>query len=233
MEDIGMGLSKKHERFLSVETDKNGNKIFSFNFAAGLETDLVEVYRLPPAETAKARKLYKQTYQKKKGGAKEVPTHPLMGFLAHQNNLAHKEGRKGLLDDVLSEDDIQKARQNIIPQGFEIHHLQPISLGGKNSFDNLLLLSQGVHKAIHRCMDCVLAYVPYRTTMDFELPDGQKVFIRLPKLQKCLTDECGLFPTDLMRDNATKAISEKPLKEESPEWDMWRYTIRRTGSSNE
>lgn len=233
MEDISMGLSKKHKRFLSVETDKKGNKIFSFNFATGLETELIEVYRLPPAETAKARKLYKQTYQKKKGGAKEVPTHPLMGFLAHQNNLARKEGRKGPLDDVLTEDDIQKARQNIIPLGFEIHHLQPISLGGKNSFDNLLLLSQGVHTAIHRCMDCVLAYVPYRTKKDFELPDGQKVFVRLPKLQKCLTDECGLFTPDLMQDASQNTEEEKPLREKSVNSPMWCYGIRCIGTSNE
>ncbi len=190
-------LSHKHQKFLNCEQDEQGNYIFSFRFADKLpQGELVEVHRLSVQQTKRARQIYKQTFHINDSD-KNTPKHRLMGYLAAQNELAHKENRIGPLDGKLTPRQIADAKRNIIPAGFEIHHLHPISLGGANTYKNLYLLEHGVHTAIHRCMDCVLAYIPY---IGETAPNGKKVYIRLPVLDKCLDASCGLFSKDMMAD---------------------------------
>lgn len=199
-------ISHKHASYLKLERDKDGNYIFSFRFAEKLpQGELVEVQRLTPAETDKQRKLYKQTYESY-NSTKGQSIHRLMGYLAFKNKQAHEQNQPGVLDGKLSEQQIQEAAQNIIPQGFDIHHLLPISLGGKSAYDNLFLIEKETHRNIHHCMDCVLAYIPYKQKN--RAPDQPKFFIRLPRIDKCLTNECGLFQNE-MAFNRNETDSDK------------------------
>lgn len=209
-------LSHKHQKFLKCEQDEQGNYIFSFRFADNLpQGELVEVHRLSAQQTKRARQIYKQTFHINDSD-KNTPKHRLMGYLAAQNELAHKENRIGPLDGKLTPQQIADAKRNIIPVGFEIHHLHPISLGGANNYKNLYLLEHGVHTAIHRCMDCVLAYIPY---IGETAPNAKKVYIRLPVIDKCLDASCGLFSKEMMSDhlldNSPNKLSEK-LSDKSP-----------------
>ncbi len=187
-----MNLSHKHSKFLKLEQDSNGNYIISFRFREDLPYgEPIECFRYSKEETKRKRKLYKNTYYSKENGT-GVPTHRFMGYLAALNEKAHKEGKKGPLDGKLTPKQIADAKRNIIPEGFDIHHIQPISIQGKNSFDNLVLVSEEVHTALHIYMNVVLAYLPYVNQK--RLPNQPKIFIRLPQPDKCISHISEIIP---------------------------------------
>ena len=201
-------MNRKARRFIQYEKDAQGNHIFSFRLADHIpQGPLVEIKRLTKKENLIARKTYQRTYEIK-STLKNVPKHPLMGWLFKENEKAHQENKKGILDGKLTPEQIKQAQEQIIPEGFEIHHLCPISLGGSNKYENLYLVSQQIHRALHHCMDCILAYIPYTTDQQ---ENSVKFFLRLPVIEQCLTDLDAIFPPDLIKE-IEKERAEKENK---------------------
>lgn len=56
-----------------------------------------------------------------------------------------------LLDNILSKKDVKNAKEHgILPTGFSVHHVLPISFGGRNHLGNLCVAEEMVHMALHQ-----------------------------------------------------------------------------------
>ncbi len=192
-----INLSKENEKFLNLEQDEAGRCIISFKHFQHLpQTDPIQVQRLTKEENSEARKRYKRTYDMTEKGD-GIPRHRLMSKLVQLNDIAHKNGETGPLDGKLTEQQIEEARRSIIPNGFGIHHTRSIVLSGSNKYDNLVLMENETHSAVHMCMDRVLAYVPY--TYQAQSENTPSVFIRFPIFSSCVTNADGVFTPEQLQ----------------------------------
>ena len=65
--------------------------------------------------------------------------------------------RSGQLDPYVREINLARASRGLIPHGFDIHHIIPLSGGGTNRLSNLCLIEKSLHKFINKnCFDPVL-----------------------------------------------------------------------------
>ena len=55
-----------------------------------------------------------------------------------------------MLNHLFTEDQIKKALKGILPDNYDVHHILPISLGGKNRPNNLCIIHKMVHCALHQ-----------------------------------------------------------------------------------
>ncbi len=213
---MGIKLSPKHEKFFILERNEAGGYIISFKYFQHLpQSEPIEVQRLPQKENLEARKIYKRTYDVSQKGD-GVPRHRLMSKLVQLNDEAHENGEVGPLDGKLTEQQIEDARYNIIPDGFGVHHTQAIVLLGSNKYANLILMENDTHTAVHMCTDNVLAYVPY--THEAQSGKAPKVYIRFPIFDKCVTKADGVFTPEQLqslleekeKENNSKSPKKKP-----------------------
>lgn len=74
----------------------------------------------------------------------------------------------GLMRGKVRQSDIDNAKQGICPRGYVLHHIIPLSLGGTNDLNNLMLIKKEVHEKLHtRVWNPVRDSVPY-------LPKGHR-----------------------------------------------------------
>lgn len=75
-------------------------------------------------------------------------------FKYHEFKLARQFvqhlARAHKLDGFFSQQTIEKAiKDGAIPEGYDVHHILPLNLGGENTFDNLCLIDRKAHKYYH------------------------------------------------------------------------------------
>lgn len=74
--------------------------------------------------------------------------------------------------------DMESIKQGIVPSDFEIHHICPLFAGGKNDFDNLVLIDKKLHAFIHlNYFDKVIEKLKYGEERIITQPDLKKVCI--------------------------------------------------------
>ncbi len=87
--------------------------------------------------------------------------------------------RSGKLDAYVKEMNLARAARGLIPKGFDIHHIVPLSGGGNNRLSNLCLIEKSLHKFINRyCFDPVLKRIKEGDTLIIEVPDFSSVALR-------------------------------------------------------
>ncbi len=209
---MNIKLSSKHKDFLELEKDKEGRYVISFKYFKHLpQREPVEVKRLSPRKNIEFRKNYKQTYHIPSDDG--IPRHRLMSKLAQLNDIAHEKGEVGPLDGKLTEQQIKDAHYSIIPKGFDIHHTHPIALSGSNGYDNLVLMEEDTHTCVHKCTNCVLAYIPY---IDKAHSDkASKIYVRFPIFDKCVTNADGVFTQERLQSLLKEKEEEKPNKSQN------------------
>lgn len=87
--------------------------------------------------------------------------------------------KKGMLDKYADVINIAQAARGRVPKGFDVHHIVPLSGGGKNHFSNLCLIERSLHKFINKkCFDPVLRHIKIGETVKIELPDFGPIALR-------------------------------------------------------
>ncbi len=87
--------------------------------------------------------------------------------------------RKGMLDKYADKINLERARRGKIPNGFDVHHIVPISCGGTNHVSNFCLMEKSLHRFINKkCFDPALRGLKIGECVDVELPDFGPVAIR-------------------------------------------------------
>lgn len=82
--------------------------------------------------------------------------------IVHQKRLEYEEGNRiqrgflkylaksGAMDCVFPKSVVRSAALNgTRPKNYQVHHIVPLSCGGDNSFDNLMLVHKDIHAEIH------------------------------------------------------------------------------------
>ncbi len=121
-----------------IECQEQRDEIHFFVRSSAVSFSQETVRYVSPSEIAALRKEYKKLYH--------LPS--------DQNKQCHKAVRyfafKGLLDGLFSKAQFKAASEKgRLPEGYEIHHIVPLSCGGTNALCNLCLVPQEVHKQLH------------------------------------------------------------------------------------
>ena len=87
--------------------------------------------------------------------------------------------RTGKLNPYSHEIDLIRASRGIVPSGFDIHHIVPLSGGGLNKFSNMCLIERNLHKFINKkCFDPALRGIQIGQTITINVPDFPRVALR-------------------------------------------------------
>lgn len=87
--------------------------------------------------------------------------------------------RSGQLDKYVREINLARASRGLIPHGFDIHHIVPLSGGGTNRLSNLCLIEKSLHKFINKnCFDPVLKDIKEGETITVPVPDFGRIAFR-------------------------------------------------------
>ncbi len=87
--------------------------------------------------------------------------------------------RRGMLDKYAHVMNLKRAAKGKIPRGFDVHHIIPLSGGGKNRLSNFCLIEKSLHKFINKkCFEPALRGVQVGQTVAIELPDFGPVALR-------------------------------------------------------
>ena len=87
--------------------------------------------------------------------------------------------RSGQLDPYVREINLARVSRGLIPHGFDIHHIVPLSGGGTNRLSNLCLIEKSLHKFINKyCFDPVLKNIQEGQTVTVPVPDFGRIAFR-------------------------------------------------------
>lgn len=87
--------------------------------------------------------------------------------------------RKGYLTPFAHKISLERARRGKIPQGFDVHHIIPLSGGGTNHVSNFCLIERSLHKFINKkCFEPALRGVKIGDTVTVDVPDFGRVATR-------------------------------------------------------
>ena len=87
--------------------------------------------------------------------------------------------RSGQLDPYVREINLARASRGLIPHGFDIHHIVPLSGGGTNRLSNLCLIEKSLHKFINKnCFDPVLKNIQEGESVIVPVPDFGRIAFR-------------------------------------------------------
>ena len=87
--------------------------------------------------------------------------------------------RKGYLDKYADIFNLARASKGRVPHGFDVHHIVPLSGGGKNRLSNFCLIERSLHKFINKkCFDPALRNIKVGESVDIELPDFGPIALR-------------------------------------------------------
>lgn len=87
--------------------------------------------------------------------------------------------RKGYLEKYAHLMNLERAKKGRIPRGFDVHHIVPLSGGGRNWFSNFCLIEKSLHKFINKkCFEPALRGIKPGETVRIELPDFGRVALR-------------------------------------------------------
>ena len=87
--------------------------------------------------------------------------------------------RKGYLDKYADIFNLARAAKGRVPHGFDVHHIVPLSGGGKNRLSNFCLIERSLHKFINKkCFDPALRNIKVGESVDIELPDFGPIALR-------------------------------------------------------
>lgn len=87
--------------------------------------------------------------------------------------------RKGYLEIYQDIINLERAKRGQIPQGFDVHHIIPLSGGGTNHVWNFCLIERSLHKFINKkCFDPAVRDLKIGEYVDIDLPDFPKVALR-------------------------------------------------------
>ena len=87
--------------------------------------------------------------------------------------------RSGQLDPYVREINLARTSRGLIPHGFDIHHIVPLSGGGLNKFSNMCLIERSLHKFINKkCFDPALKNLHVGETVTVDVPDFPHVALR-------------------------------------------------------
>ncbi len=87
--------------------------------------------------------------------------------------------KRGLLDPYADVFNLERAAAGRVPHGFDVHHIVPLSGGGKNRFSNFCLIERSLHKFINKkCFEPALRNIKVGESVDIELPDFGPIALR-------------------------------------------------------
>ena len=87
--------------------------------------------------------------------------------------------KQGILNQYADIINLERAASGRVPHGFDVHHIVPLSGGGKNKFSNFCLIERSLHKFINKkCFDPALRHIQVDEAVDIELPDFGPVALR-------------------------------------------------------
>ena len=87
--------------------------------------------------------------------------------------------RTGRLNPYSHEIDLIRASRGLVPSGFDVHHIVPLSGGGLNKFSNMCLIERSLHKFINKkCFDPALRGIKIGETVTVNVPDFPRVALR-------------------------------------------------------
>jgi len=58
--------------------------------------------------------------------------------------------RSGKLEPYAKQINLARAARGLIPRGYDVHHIVPLSGGGNNKISNLCLIDKSLHKFINK-----------------------------------------------------------------------------------
>ena len=87
--------------------------------------------------------------------------------------------RSGKLDSYAKQINLARAARGLIPHGYDIHHIVPLSGGGNNKISNLCLIDKSLHKFINKkCFDPALNRIKEGETTTIPVPDFGRIALR-------------------------------------------------------
>jgi len=87
--------------------------------------------------------------------------------------------KQGILNQYADIINLERAASGRVPHGFDVHHIVPLSGGGKNKFSNFCLIERSLHKFINKkCFDPALRHIQVGQAVDIEIPDFGPVALR-------------------------------------------------------
>ena len=87
--------------------------------------------------------------------------------------------KQGILNQYADIINLERAASGRVPHGFDVHHIIPLSGGGKNKFSNFCLIERSLHKFINKkCFDPALRHIQVGQAVDIEIPDFGPVALR-------------------------------------------------------
>lgn len=89
----------------------------------------INYYKVTPGYVKNTRKFFRDRVKKS-----------FVKYLAYE----------GYFNDIFNKKELKDAKVGKLPNYLDIHHIIPISGGGTNSFDNLVVLDKVVHKYINK-----------------------------------------------------------------------------------
>ena len=108
----------------------------------------------------------------------------------------------GYFDGLLSNKAIKSAKKKgILPDGYQIHHIVPLKLGGSNSVKNLCIVDAETHAMLHKFI--------YQPLID-SLQLGEEANLIMPPFERVIRkeDRSKFFLYSELR----KALAQEPLK---------------------
>lgn len=123
------------------EISKNGIRYF---YIIGKERVCqYEIKTVSESQHASLKSMFRRLYREKNGG----------------NRFVRKLAQEHKLDGYFSPDEIKNAlKYGKVPQGYDVHHIHPLSLGGTNEESNLCLIEKTLHMYLHAKLLNVAAY---------------------------------------------------------------------------
>ncbi len=87
--------------------------------------------------------------------------------------------RSGKLNPYAKQINLARAARGLIPHGYDIHHIVPLSGGGNNKISNLCLIDKSLHKFINKkCFDPALNRIKEGETTTIPVPDFGRIALR-------------------------------------------------------
>lgn len=202
--------------------DEFGNTIYSFsNVQKGVKTKLHEVRQLSVREIAWRRVEYME-----KARVHWYELTPLERKINKINRLSKNKfirdfAKLGRLYEYFAPEVVKDACNGFSPDNFDLHHVVPIALGGKDVLRNLVLVHKNAHKPfLHERVFDLLHKKIRPQPADKEMPNGEKVFVEIPDFPYVLTEQTmRLIFTDYAeyedeRDRLEKAGSAQETVDE-------------------
>lgn len=179
------------DEMLLKRTDEFGNTIYSFsNVRKGVKTKLHEVRQLSMHEIAWRRVEYT-----KKARIHWYELTPLERKINKINRLSKNKfirdfAKLGHLYEHFASEVVEDACNGFSPDNFDLHHVVPIALGGKDVLRNMVLVHKNAHKPfLHKRVFDLLHNKIQPQPADKEIPNGEKVFVEIPVFPYVLTEQ--------------------------------------------